>query len=201
MNPEEITKAEKTKKYIIRKTAPIFNKKGYAGTSISDLTEATGLTKGSIYGNFENKDEVALCAFRHNAESIIRIIDNEITRATAFIDKLLVYPRLYSNIASHIISFGGCPILNTLVESDDTHAELRKEALKIITMWKKMIVSLIGQGKEAGEIRDDADPEKTAEFMISIVEGSVGMTKATGQVSFVMHSMEYLEKAILELRA
>jgi TetR/AcrR family transcriptional repressor of nem operon len=37
--------------------------KGYSGTSMSDITAATGLTKGSIYGNFENKDEVAIAAF------------------------------------------------------------------------------------------------------------------------------------------
>ena len=58
-----MSKAEKTRQFIIEKTAPIFNKKGFAGTSLSDMTEATGLTKGSIYGNFADKDEVAMAAF------------------------------------------------------------------------------------------------------------------------------------------
>ena len=48
-----MTKAEKTKQYIIEKTAPVFNRKGFAGTSMNDIVEVTGLTKGSIYGNFE----------------------------------------------------------------------------------------------------------------------------------------------------
>ncbi|MDO9376148.1 MAG: TetR/AcrR family transcriptional regulator, partial [Ferruginibacter sp.] len=61
-----MTKAEKTRNFIVEQTAPIFNKKGYAGTSLTDLTEATGLTKGSIYGNFANKDEVALAAYDYN---------------------------------------------------------------------------------------------------------------------------------------
>ncbi|WP_310588125.1 TetR family transcriptional regulator [Dyadobacter frigoris] len=34
----------------------MFNKKGFAGTLLSDLMEAIGLIKGGIYGNFENKD-------------------------------------------------------------------------------------------------------------------------------------------------
>ena len=58
-----MSKAERTKNFIIEKTAPLFNMKGYSGTSMSDITAATGLTKGSIYGNFENKDEVAIAAF------------------------------------------------------------------------------------------------------------------------------------------
>jgi TetR/AcrR family transcriptional repressor of nem operon len=59
-----MTKAEKTKAFIIERSAPLFNSKGYSGTSMNDLMDITGLTKGSIYGNFENKDEVALAAFR-----------------------------------------------------------------------------------------------------------------------------------------
>ncbi len=54
----QLSKSEKTKAFIIEKAAPVFNTKGYAGTSLSDLTAATGLTKGAIYGHFENKDAV-----------------------------------------------------------------------------------------------------------------------------------------------
>ena len=59
-----------TSQYIIEKVAPIFNKKGYVGTSLSDMTEATGLTKGSIYGNFKNKDGVAIEALKYNISII-----------------------------------------------------------------------------------------------------------------------------------
>ena len=55
-----MSKAEKTKQFIIEKTAPLFNMKGYSGTSMSDITAATGLTKGSMYGNFENKTKLQL---------------------------------------------------------------------------------------------------------------------------------------------
>ena len=55
-----MVRSEKTKQLIIEKTASIFNKKGYTGTYLSDLTNATGLTKGSIYGNFKDKIEVAV---------------------------------------------------------------------------------------------------------------------------------------------
>jgi AcrR family transcriptional regulator len=45
---KNVSKSERTKQYIIEKTAPVFNEKGYAGTSLTDLENATGLTKGSI---------------------------------------------------------------------------------------------------------------------------------------------------------
>ena len=71
-------KAERTTAYIIETVAPIFNRHGYIGTSMSDLTEATGLTKGAIYGNFENKEALALSAFEHNRNILLQTIDNKL---------------------------------------------------------------------------------------------------------------------------
>jgi len=90
-------KAEKTKQFIIEKTAPLFNTKGYAGTSLNDMTDATGLTKGSIYGNFANKDEVALAAFDHNLKKIDDIVRQEMGKQGSIREKLLVYVDVYDN--------------------------------------------------------------------------------------------------------
>lgn len=92
-----MSKAEKTKAYIIERTAPIFNTKGYAGTSLTDMTEATGLTKGSIYGNFSNKDDVALAAFDYNLTKVGSIIKREMDKHELIKDKLLVYVRVYED--------------------------------------------------------------------------------------------------------
>ena len=56
-------KSLRTRQHIIQTTSKLFNKQGFAGTSLSDLSSATGLTKGGIYGNFKNKEEVALEVF------------------------------------------------------------------------------------------------------------------------------------------
>ena len=67
-----MSKAKKTKRYITERTAEIFNKKGFVGTSLADLTNATNLTKGSIYGNFQKKEEVAISAFNYNYQYLIK---------------------------------------------------------------------------------------------------------------------------------
>src|ERR1700738_1684582 len=60
-----VRKGEETRKEIIRKSAPIFNRKGYSGAALSDLMRATGLEKGGIYRHFESKEELAGDAFDH----------------------------------------------------------------------------------------------------------------------------------------
>jgi TetR/AcrR family transcriptional repressor of nem operon len=65
-----MTKAERTRQFIIEKAAPIFNQKGVAGTSMSDIMEATKLAKGGLYGNFESKEEICVEAYKYLTECL-----------------------------------------------------------------------------------------------------------------------------------
>ncbi|WP_428229301.1 TetR/AcrR family transcriptional regulator [Flavobacterium sp.] len=195
-----MSKAEKTKQFIIEKTAPIFNMKGYSGTSMSDITTATGLTKGSIYGNFENKDEVAIAAFKFNVKKLQDTFTKETEKQTTFKDKLLVYPRLYSDYYDLRITKGGCPIINTATEADDTHSILRKKVENTILAWKDRLVYFIEQGIIAGEFKaKDIDPEKTAFTIIAIIEGAIMISKITGNLSHLSTIMLSLTKIIEDL--
>ncbi len=58
-----MTRGEQTHRKIVEAAAPIFNQRGYDGSSINDLMEATGLKKGGIYRHFSSKEELAAEAF------------------------------------------------------------------------------------------------------------------------------------------
>lgn len=194
-----MTKAEKTRQYIIEKTAPIFNVKGYSGTSMSDITEATGLTKGSIYGNFENKDAVALAAFECNLEKINAYVRQEISKRKTYKDKLLVYVTLYENFLKSPFPEGGCPILNTAIESDDTHPQLKERASEAIVSWKNSLSVIIKKGIEAKEFRNDVVPEQSAISLIALIEGGIMISKLTNKLNFRKMIMESVEKMINDL--
>lgn len=195
-----MSKAERTKQFIIEKTAPIFNMKGYSGTSMSDITEATGLTKGSIYGNFENKDEVALAAFKYNVKKLQDAFTQEIEKQNTFKGKLLVYPRLYSNYLDLRVTKGGCPILNTATEADDTHPILKKNVEKIILFWKRKLIQFIEQGILLGEFKaKEINPEKTALTIIALIEGGVMISKITGDLKDLSTVMLSVNKVIEDL--
>src|SRR5688572_19844264 len=168
-----MTKAERTKQFIIEKTASIFNTKGFAGTYLSDLTEATGLTKGSIYGNFENKDEVALAVFDYNFGKVNDYVKNKILSVENAVDRLLVYPRMYRDFLKIPFLQAGCPILNTSVEADDTHPELRKRAADALAYWKKSIENQVKRGIERKEIKASTNPTMIAVITMSLIEGAI----------------------------
>lgn len=194
-----MTKAERTRQYIIEKTAPIFNMKGYAGTSLSDITEATGLTKGSIYGNFANKDEVALAAFDYNLKKVQGIIAQEISKYTTIKDKLLAYVHVYNDYMKHSFPVGGCPILNTAIEADDTHPVLKKKVTDAITAWKKSISALIAEGMASKELRKDIDPDQVALAIIALTEGGIMIRKVTGKQAYKLAITSAIEGLIHSL--
>lgn len=175
-----LSKSERTRQFIIETTAPIFNTKGYEGTSMSDITAATGLTKGSIYGNFENKEEVALCAFDYNHSQIRKLITAKINQAASYHDKLMAYATVYHSFTrpSGFIA-GGCPILNTAVEADDTNPPLKEKVAKALLSWKQGIMNLIEAGIEAGEFKVGINREQTALSIIALIEGGVMISRAT----------------------
>ena len=194
-----MSKAEKTRQFIVEKTAPIFNVKGYAGTSLSDMTDATGLTKGSIYGNFANKDEVALAAFDYNLQKIGVIYNAELAKHTNARERLLVYVHVYSNFLKFPFPVGGCPILNTAIESDDMYPALREKVAKAINDWKTRLIAIVEKGIRNKEFKKTTDPESVALTMISMLEGCIMVAKATGNMHYRNTVLKSLENYITDL--
>ena len=193
---KNISKAERTRQFIIEKTAPIFNKKGYAGTSLSDITEATGLTKGSIYGNFADKDEVALAAFDYNIGKMLAVRNAEMAKHSTIRGQLLVYVEVYGSQAKYPFLSGGCPIMNTTVDADDTHPVLKGKVCQVVMAWKDRVIGLIEKGIASGEFKKDIDAEQTALTIIAMIEGAILLNQATGRLDYRKKVIQSVEKLI-----
>jgi len=196
----KLSKADRTRQFIIETTAGIFNMKGYAGTSMSDITEATGLTKGSIYGNFGNKEDVALAVFDYNHSRVSGIIQQRIQAAKTYHDKLMVYAQVYDQFTRSTFPQGGCPILNTATEADDTNSLLKDRAAKAILKWKKNVQDLIQGGIDAGEFKEGLDHSRLALSIIAMIEGGIMISKVTNSQACLDKIMTTVELLISDMK-
>lgn len=197
---DAISKAERTRLFIIEKTAPVFNAKGFSGTSLADLTSATGLTKGSIYGNFQNKDDVALAVFDYNFGQVTAYVKTRILASENSIERLLVYPKMYRNFLKIPFLKSGCPILNTSTEADDTHPALKEKAAKALRFWKQSIENQIRRGMERGEIKKNTNVTQVAVVIMSLIEGAIMQAKVTDRSNELGIAMNFLEQMIRDLK-
>jgi TetR/AcrR family transcriptional repressor of nem operon len=195
-----MTKAEKTKAFIIERSAPLFNSKGYSGTSMNDLMDITGLTKGSIYGNFENKDEVALAAFDYNFGLVIDHIKNKMLKRDTVIERLLVYPETYRNFLKLPFLSAGCPIANTSTEADDTHPQLKEKAAQALQYWRNSVERHLKQGIQNKEIKANININQTVAVITALIQGAILHAKVSGKINYLNASMNFLEDMVLNLK-
>jgi TetR/AcrR family transcriptional regulator, transcriptional repressor for nem operon len=170
-----VRKGEQTRQEIIRKAAPIFNQKGYDGAALSDLMRATGLEKGGIYRHFSSKEALAAEAFDYAWRETFDARIHDLDAVSNTVDKL---KQLVANFVERRgIIPGGCPLLNTAIDTDDGNIVLRERARKALRSWRSYVISIIRAGIKAREIRPRIDEKKVASLIISSLEGAVMLNR------------------------
>lgn len=189
-----MTKGENTRKYIIKKSAELFNQRGYAGSSLSDITEVTGIKRGGIYRHFACKDEIALEAYDYAAGIVNEKFAEAVSEQQSAIDKILAILKVYEQVVEHPPFIGGCPVLNTAIESDDTHPELRKKAQQSLERMLQFIKGILYQGIQSGELKPNIDTDALATFIFSTLEGGIMLSKLEGNNRHMQFNIESLSK-------
>ncbi|MGB7413437.1 MAG: TetR family transcriptional regulator C-terminal domain-containing protein, partial [Thermosynechococcaceae cyanobacterium] len=87
---------------------------------------------------------------------------------------------------------GGCPLMNTAIEADDTHPALKVRAQKAMTNLRKLLRHIVDTGIAKGELRATVDSDVFATILISSIEGSIMMSK-------LYDDPVHLERAIAHL--
>jgi TetR/AcrR family transcriptional regulator, transcriptional repressor for nem operon len=173
-----MNKGELTRERILAQAAPIFNQRGFAGCSMQDLMDATGLEKGGIYRHFESKEELAAEAFKYALGKAVKTRTEDLDHIAGTMPKLRYIVTRFIEAPSTIP--GGCPLMNTAIDSDDGNPVLRKLVKAGLNDWKKRIFALVEQGIQAHEIREDVEPRRIANTIIATLEGALMISRMEG---------------------
>jgi TetR/AcrR family transcriptional regulator, transcriptional repressor for nem operon len=168
-----VTKSERTKEYIIEKTAPLFNRKGYDGTSLQDMLEATNLTKGALYGNFDSKEEIAAAAFRYSAKRVKGLIRERLLSIRSCKAQLEALMDFFSEYIFDPPIPGGCPLQNTAIEADDHRVSMRRVVARELNETVDFIESILKKGIRNGEFEKSTDPRQLAYVFFCSIEGAL----------------------------
>lgn len=188
-----MSKAQETKMRIIERAAALFNQQGYAGSSISDLMRVTGLQKGGIYNHFRSKDELALEAFDFAVNRVQEEFIGALKGKRHSVDRLIAILSVYERMFDDPPIQGGCPILNTAVESDDTHPTLRERAQLAMDAWRILIQRIVDKGIIRGELHSTVDADTVATILIATIEGAVMLSKLYGDASHLERALNFLK--------
>lgn len=182
-----------TSDIIIEKVAPIFNKKGYVGTRLSDITKAVNLTKGAIYCNFKNKEELAIKAFKFNLNRVIAPLVKKIEKAKTNKDKLIAIIEYYKTYYKLSKQIGGCPVLKVGNDAKYNNPVLFQEAKNVSTQLVKNLEGILIQGKKSGEFIEPIAYKTLAKNIFSMIEGGLFMAMTFDDESYLLDILTYIE--------
>lgn len=190
--PKSMTKGEQTRQAIVAAAAPIFNQRGYEGSSMAELMAATGLQKGGIYRHFASKEELAAAAFDYTWNAAFDARMDRVEQADSQIGKLKL---LIANFVEHRGPVaGGCPVLNTAIDSDDGNPLLRERVLKALRSWSGRLRAIVKEAVKAGEAKPNVDPKDVATLIISSLEGALMISRLERNYDALRRVRKHLER-------
>jgi TetR/AcrR family transcriptional regulator, transcriptional repressor for nem operon len=193
------TKGAETRRAIIRQAAPIFNRKGFEGAAMSDLMSATGLEKGGIYRHFKSKQQLAAEAFDYAWDIALQLRTRDTEQIANSVDRLQQWVRNFRERRAGLVP-GGCPLLNTAVDADNGNAVLRRKAERALDGWIGRLRKIVEQGQRAREIRAEVHADEVAATIISILEGSLMISRLQRSERAIdqgcRHLARYLESEV-----
>ncbi|MCU1697724.1 MAG: transcriptional regulator [Mycobacterium sp.] len=151
---------------------------GYAATSVDDLTTATGLGKGSLYGAFGDKHTL-----------FVRALDGYCVDAMDRIAAQLRQPGVsaYDRLAGHVRATvadiaadserRGCMIAKSSAELGAADADVDRVVGESLTRWHGYLVECIAEAQRDGTVRTDADPEALATTLLGLMRGFEALRK------------------------
>jgi len=161
---------------IVRVATSLFAAKGIDGTSMRDIADGAGVREAAIYRHFASKEDLAAAAFDYAWETVSEPRWRGLEDCGSSLEKLLLLVKNFVEQPPRTLP-GGCPLLNTAVDSDDGNPLLRGRARAALDRWRAKIADIVHQGQRNGELRGGVDPAAVAAIVIASLEGAVMMSR------------------------
>ena len=191
-------RGEQTRENIIREAAALFNQRGFAGASLSDLMQATGLQKGGIYRHFESKEALALEAFDYAVAQMAARFTSAFAGRENAVDRLHAIVDEFTRLHDDPPVPGGCPMLNTAVETDDGNPALRDRTRAALDGLRTLIRQTVRRGIARGEVRPGVDGDELGSLLIATMEGGVALSRLYGDGVHVARAADAMRRHLEE---
>jgi len=195
------TKGIRTRRNIIENSLQLFSVKGYYNTSVSDILDATGLTKGGLYGHFVSKEDIWYAVY-DEAVNIwkgivfkgIRNNSDPLKRVEKFIENDLL------NYLGADVFAGGCFFLNMLVELSGQSESMTRQILRGFVRLSGLLRSWLQEAALKGMLKEALDFKEIANFIIISLNGAAALYISSRDRSVLEQTIRQLRFYIQQLR-
>ena len=196
------TKGIQTRRNIVEESLQLFTVKGYFNTSVADILNATGLTKGGLYGHFSSKEDIWYAVYDEAASIWRKIVLSKIMDITDPMKR--IEQSIENNMKDYLgadVFEGGCFFFNMLVELSGQSSSMSRHILKGFVRFSKLLQSWLKEADARGMLKPGLDFKEIANFIIISVNGAAPLYTASRDpmiwkqtISQLQHYLDYLKK-------
>ncbi|MCK7591064.1 TetR/AcrR family transcriptional regulator [Subsaxibacter sp. CAU 1640] len=188
-----------TKDRILAESRSLVLKNGFAATSIDNILEKTGLTKGAFFYHFKSKSELAKALIEDFAGEDISYMNKALDK-TATINEKDALERLLQFIQEFIDMMAdlsdpppGCLYASYLNETNQFDEDIRSYITSTILLWRQTLELLIGNVLEQRKMSIEVDSKSLADMLVVIFEGSYVVSKAVNEADLTAKQLTHLK--------
>jgi TetR/AcrR family transcriptional regulator, transcriptional repressor for nem operon len=162
---------------VLRQAREAFHDHGYAGTSVEELTAATGLQRSSLYGAFGDKHGLFLRSFAQYCDEDMGLIEEELAGED---DGALarIEGHLRSKTADPVASRRGCLLAKAAAELAKEDPDVARMATDSYGVYTRALTDCLRGAQAAGDVRDDIDPDEAGDLLLAVLRGIESLGRA-----------------------
>jgi TetR/AcrR family transcriptional repressor of lmrAB and yxaGH operons len=135
--------ADNIRQTMIERTAVLLAKKGLQGASFSEILQASGAPRGSLYHHFPGgKDELVLAALEHAANQALGVLDRLSGKPAPEVAEAFL--SLWRSVLARSDFSAGCAVVAVTVAAETP--DLRARAAEVLRGWRERLVTLFVEG-------------------------------------------------------
>ncbi len=194
-------KGELTRRNIIEKSLQLFSVKGYFNTSVSDILQATGLTKGGLYCHFKSKEEIWREVYDEAVEIWKTIVFKDMRSVTDPVERIerTIENVLLGYLGKEVFD-GGCFFVNMLVELSGQSETMGRHILKGFVGFSKQFQSWLAAAETTGLLKPGLDYREISNFIVITLNGAATLYMSSRDGAILQQTNDQLRFFIRQLR-
>jgi TetR/AcrR family transcriptional repressor of nem operon len=174
-----------------------FWSRGYTATSVDDLTAATGLGKGSLYGAFGDKHGLFLHALDDYITSAVDSVRAQLRdRRYRAYDRLTRHIRAQARAVAADKSHRGCMMAKSAAELGAVDDDVERAVERAYATWRDELVDCIKEAQRDGDIDARQNPQALATTLLSFMRGLEALHKGGIKPAQIKTAAEAMESLI-----
>ncbi len=172
--PIPTTKGAHTRQGILQEAMNLASVNGLEGLTIGSLAEATGMSKSGLFAHFGSKEELQLATIQAARTVFQERVFRPALAAPRGIKRICAAIAAWIDYAELEMFRGGCFFAAVSVEFDSRPGPVKDLVAACMKDWTQVLVRLVQEAKDAGELSRAADPDQLAFEFLALALGANG---------------------------